>query len=180
MAEEKKYKLFEKLLNKMGEGKTLSSKEQKVVDLYKKSKGGSPERVVPKVVNVPGKGRANIKEVNDLVKGSPDNFKTTRTLTSGNRFKALQKKIADDSILKKAGKVASKASKVARRGLKSVPILGSLIGIGSALASGDSSAAVPILNEAETLGPKKGTLQHKLESGQKLTKEEMEKLKSKK
>jgi hypothetical protein len=36
--------------------------------------------------------------------------------------------------------------------LLSIPVLGSLIGLGSAVSSGDASAAIPILNEAESLG----------------------------
>jgi hydroxyethylthiazole kinase-like sugar kinase family protein len=76
------------------------------------------------------------------------------------------------SALKKASKT------VLMRGLKSIPFLGSVIGIGQALKSGDVSAAVPEEIRPTAAGPKKGSVEAKLESGKKLTAEEKEHLKS--
>ena len=51
--------------------------------------------------------------------------------------------------------VKSRAAKSALKGgLKSIPFLG---GIAAALGSGDVSAAIPVLNEAEALGPEAGS-----------------------
>lgn len=76
--------------------------------------------------------------------------------------------------MKVAQKVAKKAAKtVGKKGLKSIPVLGPLVGLASALESGDASAAIPILNEAENLGPQAGSLEYKLESGEQLSPEEM-------
>lgn len=46
--------------------------------------------------------------------------------------------------------------KLGSKGLKALPIVGAL---GSALASGDVSAAVPVLSEADDLGPLEGSLE---------------------
>lgn len=62
---------------------------------------------------------------------------------------------------------------VAKKGLKALPIVG---GIGAALVTGDASAAVPLLNEADELGPEKGSLGRKLEMGEPLSDEEMKQL----
>lgn len=70
--------------------------------------------------------------------------------------------IAAKRALRKLGKGLGK-------GLKAVPLIG---GIASALMTNDASAAVPILGDVELLGPEKGTLDYKLESGEQLTPEE--------
>lgn len=61
------------------------------------------------------------------------------------------------ALLKAAKKGASKFVKT---GMKSLPLVG---GLAAALASGDASAAVPILGDVESLGPKKGSEEAKLE-----------------
>lgn len=74
------------------------------------------------------------------------------------------------------------ADKIARlRGLKNIagklPMVGSIVGgLGAMLGSEDASAAVPILNEAETTGPQLGSFDDRLEKGQ-LTPEELQELK---
>lgn len=50
--------------------------------------------------------------------------------------------------------------------IKSAPIIGPLLGIAAAGYSGDSSAAIPILNEAEPLGPEQGSEDYEIENPQ--------------
>jgi hypothetical protein len=49
---------------------------------------------------------------------------------------------------------------------KALPIVGPAIGAAAALSSGDVSAAVPILSEAESLGPEKGSEDYAIENPQ--------------
>lgn len=62
----------------------------------------------------------------------------------------------------KAKKLLRGAIKVASKGVKALPIIG---GLAAALANRDASAAIPIINQAENLGPEEGSLAFKLESG---------------
>jgi hypothetical protein len=50
--------------------------------------------------------------------------------------------------------------------IKSAPIIGPLLGVAAAGYSGDSSAAIPILNEAESLGPEQGSEDYEIENPQ--------------
>jgi hypothetical protein len=75
------------------------------------------------------------------------------------------KKIERLKALKKGGKMAGK---MASRGLKAFPLIG---GIMAGLASGDASAAVPVLGEADDLGAPKDSLEGRFERGE-LTPEE--------
>lgn len=63
--------------------------------------------------------------------------------------------------LRKGG---SQALKGASKGLKAIPILGTALGLGAALSSGDAAAAVPLFGDVESLGPE-DELEKKLESG---------------
>lgn len=63
-----------------------------------------------------------------------------------------------------------------RKMSKGIPMLGAITSLGAGLMSGDASAAIPVLSEADDLGPQVGTLEQKLESGEKLTDEEMKQL----
>lgn len=49
---------------------------------------------------------------------------------------------------------------------KALPIVGPAVGAAMALGSDDASAAVPILNEAESLGPEKGSEDYEIENPQ--------------
>jgi hypothetical protein len=49
---------------------------------------------------------------------------------------------------------------------KALPFVGPAIGAVAALSSGDASAAVPILSEAESLGPEKGSEDYEIENPQ--------------
>jgi len=61
-------------------------------------------------------------------------------------------------------------------GAKALPIVGPALGALSALSSGDASAAVPILNDIESTGPERGSLESRYESGEKLSPTEMQEL----
>lgn len=50
--------------------------------------------------------------------------------------------------------------------IKSVPIVGPILGAAAAGYSGDSSAAIPILNEADSLGPEQGSEDYEIENPQ--------------
>lgn len=92
----------------------------------------------------------------------PDEFKAKIAA----RTKQLPEKSIDYNKLRKL------ASKVGKKGLKAIPLIGPVV---SAFSSGDVSAAVPILGEAESLGPREGSLEAKLEDGT-ITDEEREEL----
>lgn len=49
---------------------------------------------------------------------------------------------------------------------KALPIVGPAIGAAAALSSGDVSAAVPVLSEADSLGPEKGSEDYEIENPQ--------------
>lgn len=72
-------------------------------------------------------------------------------------------------IAKKAGRL----SKLGKKGLKVIPFLGPIL---AGVVSQDANAAVPVLSEADPLGPTEGTLESKLESGEKMSPEEMQDL----
>jgi hypothetical protein len=55
--------------------------------------------------------------------------------------------------------------------------LGPIAGIGTALMTGDASAALPEALRSDPLGPAPGSLSAKLESGERLTPEEIEQFK---
>jgi hypothetical protein len=61
-------------------------------------------------------------------------------------------------------------------GLKGIPILGSAIGLASALGSGDASAAIPGLDSVEGTGPEKGSIDYKIENALPLTPEDEQQL----
>lgn len=86
-----------------------------------------------------GKSKGFTEKISDLV---PNN------IISGNDF---VKKIAN--------------LRAARKAAQAIPGVGALAGIAAGLESGDVAAAVPVLNEAENLGPERGTPEFDLESG---------------
>jgi hypothetical protein len=95
------------------------------------------------------------------------------------RYKELMKEQKRADMLsgkgtKRFGKIAGKLGKKVAMG---IPLIGPAIAGISALATNDAAAAVPFLNEAEDTGAAPGSLSAKLESGQRLTPEEMEEFK---
>jgi hypothetical protein len=63
-------------------------------------------------------------------------------------------------------KIAEQLVKSGKSGLKAAGIGGLAVGLGSLLSSGDVSAAIPILSEAEALGPEKGMEDYEIENPQ--------------
>lgn len=129
--------------------------------------------------NMLAKGGQLLPEAKQTIKGVTQQLGDSDTLKtiSGNAFQDKIKSILNARNAAKLAKGADTAMDVGKRGLKSIPFLGPLIAGGAALATtGDASAAqqemVPVLNEAEALGPEVGSLEHKLESGQPLTEQE--------
>lgn len=118
--------------------------------------------------------QADVTPIKQIVKGGVDriNTKEVQKLVSGNMF---QDKIAKILESKRLAKAAASLGGVASKGLKAVPFIGTAMGLGSALMSGDASAAIPVLDQADNLGPEEGTLESKLESGT-ITKDELQQL----
>jgi hypothetical protein len=93
-------------------------------------------------------------------------------LKSGKEFAAEQlgRNAMQEAKLAAAGKMGdtldySKFRKLFRsagKGLKAVPVLGALA---TAAMTGDASAAVPVLGEAESLGPAPDSLDARIENG---------------
>lgn len=129
--------------------------------------------------NMLAKGGKIVPEVKQTIKGVTQQLGDSDTLKtiSGNAFQDKIKSILNARNASRLAKTADTVGDFAKRGLKSIPILGSLAAGGLALAStGDASAAqqemVPVLNEAEALGPEVDSIEYKLESGQPLTDQE--------
>lgn len=99
------------------------------------------------------KGTKPLPESKSVIKGVTEHIKTKNVepLLTGNQFKDKIQKIL--------------ASRAASKGLKALPIIGPAIGAISALSSGDVSAAVPVLDQIESLGPKEGSIDKMIEDG---------------
>jgi len=100
----------------------------------------------------------NLKQLN-YAKKEIETLKEYGTVGMGKVFRTFgEKMIAEEGkdgakiLLKKIG--------------KHLPGVGALAGIMTAFATDDASAAVPVLNEAENVGPEKGTPEYKYESGE--------------
>lgn len=112
----------------------------------------------------------------NVIKGVTEHINTNEAqkVIGGDMFKNKIAKILESRAAAKAAKLAGEAGGALKSVGKHIPMLGGLaVGLGTALATGDASAAVPVLNEADSLGPEAGSLEHKLESGT-ITPEEME------
>jgi hypothetical protein len=87
----------------------------------------------------------------------------------------IAKDIQREEMLKR-GRFAQLRKAAGKVGKKLPGIAGAIFGAYNTLKSGDANAAVSDLSGSEDLGPAQGTLEYKLESGQKLTPEEVEML----
>lgn len=141
----------------------------------------------PKIKSL--EGAAKPTEVKDVIKLTPERFKNVQNrLKAGSAIKdKLNAAIkANDSkaaktIVSQVGEVAKKTGntellqqlikKVAKSGLakkagkkllSAIPLVG---GAAAALSSGDIKAAVPGLDFIDDVGPKKGSLDERIESG---------------
>lgn len=118
------------------------------------------------------KGTKALPESKQLVKGVADNIDTkgVQKLLTGSAFQDKLVSILKSRAASKAIGAGTDLSKVASTGLKSIPLLGSLVAGGLTFAAtGDANAAMqeatPFVNEAGAVGPEIGSLEHKLESG---------------
>ena len=131
------------------------------------------------------KSRINpIEPEKSTIVGKTEKIDTRGTIqpqTSGKDFAKMQDEIAlkqrlkssfkaaaqagDDQMMNNLRKIAQNMKKGAKTGLKSIPIIGSLAGLAGAVSSQDASAAIPLLDTAESLGPARGSLEAKLEAG---------------
>jgi len=142
-------------------------------------KSSAPADVTPEVTKVRGTQKINtMGEAQDLISGKDFTSKINDIKLKGDLKATMEDAIkrGDHTMMNKLKQVATKFSKNAGKGLKSIPILGSAIGLASAIGSDDASAAIPILDSAESLGPQKGSLDYRLENGM-LTEEDKEELK---
>lgn len=103
-----------------------------------------------------------VKEVIDTktpianIKGTPKY--TSSKLPSGGGWAKGAMEVAEEAAEKPSRlKALSKVLKKAGRATKGIPIVGSSVGLLAALASGDASAAVPVLGDVEGVGPEKGS-----------------------
>jgi len=118
------------------------------------------------------KGNNDLKKDKVVIKGTTQHIKTDekQKIKSASNF---MKDIADKRALNKkskasvAGNVVKKfirgkaVKKVGKKLLGAIPFVGGAI---SALASGDASAAIPLIGDSDDLGPKKGTAGHTIEN----------------
>lgn len=151
-------KLSEQLSRKSREDNFPQDKLQKLLKLKKETAKaiGREARELenkPQVVkNVTEHMKTN--EVIGKVPNATDNIKTKQSgkLLKGNEF--LDKIASKRAALKKVSKGMGKKL------LGSIPLVG---GLAAALASGDVSAAVPVVSEIDSLGPREGSDESRLE-----------------
>lgn len=142
-------------------------------------------------------------KVKDIIRLTPERFKQVQSkikaksaiksklnqaLKSGDKeaAKAIVNKVGE--VAKKTGKTelladlikrvskSSLAKGAAKKVLSAIPLVG---GIGAAISSGDIKAAVPGLDYIDDLGPKKGSLNERIEKGT-LTPKDIKALKERK
>ena len=136
---------------------------------------------------------ANVTPINQMVKGVTPNPMSEKTVIKGVtdhiNTNEIQKLISGndrvDKIAKilesrKLAKMAKSAGGIAGDMIKKVPMIGGIAaGLGTLLTTGDASAAsqaaLPLIGDADDLGPEKGSLESKLESGT-ITQDEMQQL----
>ena len=119
-------------------------------------------------------------QLNQLANDTSDVIKD-KTLSQGfnKTIKGVTENVADvaqpliggDDFIRKIANLRA-AKMMGKKVLSALPLVG---GLASAAMTGDASAAVPVLDSAESLGPEKGTLDHRLEMGQ-LTDEDKQQL----
>lgn len=145
-------------------------------DANMKVKGAmSSADVTPVNTMVKGAVNADVTPVKNIVKGGVDKIDTkeVRKLISGNSFTS---KI--DDILK--SRAAAKLASGAAGAIKKIPMLGGIVaGLGTLAATGDASAAtqsaLPLVGEADDLGPTPDSLEAKMENGT-ITQDELQQL----
>lgn len=120
----------------------------------------------------------NPNEIIGTIKGVTEHIDNNaiQKLSSGADF---MKKILESRAASKLAKMAGGAAPALKAVGKHIPMIGGIAtGLGTLLATGDASAAlpamIPVINESEGVGPEEGTLEHSLESGKQMSPKEME------
>jgi hypothetical protein len=78
----------------------------------------------------------------------------------------LNERAALRNSIREKQKLLENIVKSGKSGIKAAGIGGLAVGLGSLLSSGDASAAIPVLSEAEALGPQKGMEDYEIENPQ--------------
>lgn len=111
----------------------------------------------------------NTKQV---VKGVTDHIGDTgiQKLISGNAFSNKLASILESRAASRLAQKAAEAGGMLTSVGKHLPVIGGLaVGLGTALATGDASAGeqavIPLMNEADPVGPQKGSPEYNMESG---------------
>jgi hypothetical protein len=78
----------------------------------------------------------------------------------------LNERAALRNSIREKQKLLESLVKSGKSGVKAAGLGGLAVGLGSLLSSGDASAAIPILSEAEALGPEKGMEDYEIENPQ--------------
>lgn len=153
------------ILRGLGEGR-VENRGQLDQDTFK-VKGDQSMRDVtePRMRINTGTDKIDTKQIGKITSGE-DFAKRAKDLGTRADIRATRKaaeKAGDQDMINRLKLLASKMGRVGSKSLKALPIVG---GIASAMGSGDASAAVPVLGDAEALGPAKGSLEEALESGE--------------
>ena len=133
-------------------------------------KGGSTLPETKQVIK--GVTDVILPQAKQVVKGATDAIDTkgVQKLLSGNAFQDKLQAILKSRAASKALDAGVDVSRAASRGLKSVPLLGSLAaGALTYATTGDAQAAAteatPFVNEAGAVGPEVNSLEYKMENG---------------
>jgi hypothetical protein len=126
--------------------------EALVEKLYRESTAPVSEYVDDKTIHK-SLNTADKKAVDWANRVRETNIKLNEIADKRNKIREKQKLIEQ---LVKSGK----------SGVKAAGLGGLAVGLGSLLSSGDVSAAIPILSEAEALGPEKGMEDYEIENPQ--------------
>jgi hypothetical protein len=160
-------------------------------DSFRVNRTPSDIDLTPEVTKVSGnRVQDTSKEIQKISKpseayGKVDNFRNVpkgtsmadNLVTNPNLNKRLKESMVqatqagDTQMINKLKKIAKGLGKGAKTGLKSVPLIG---GLASLAMSENASASnvIPGLDMAESAGPRPGSLEYKMESGQDISPEE--------
>lgn len=89
-------------------------------------------------------------------------------LTGDEKKKVMEEIAKSKAIIKELADPKAPKNYLKSKALKAIPFIGPAIGVGLAALSGDANAAsaLPILNEADSLGPERGSEDYEIENPQ--------------